>query len=70
MQRILLISDTHGNIESINELALKSRADFVIHAGDVGFYDQKSVSRISPRELRLLISHADITIEDFLDAMK
>lgn len=60
MQRILLISDTHGNIDLINDLALKSQADFVIHAGDLGFYDQESISHISPRELRLLISHSPI----------
>lgn len=60
MQRILLISDTHGKLNSVNELALRSKADFVIHAGDVGFYDEKSISRLSPRELRLLISHSPI----------
>src|SRR5580704_8548048 len=58
MKRILLLSDTHGNLDIINELALKLSADCVIHAGDFGFYDEKSVYRLSHRELRLLITHS------------
>ncbi len=58
MTRILLISDTHGNLDIINELALKTNADCIIHAGDFGFYDEKSVYRLSHRELRLLITHS------------
>ncbi|NOY68104.1 MAG: hypothetical protein GXP53_01230 [Deltaproteobacteria bacterium] len=32
--RLLLISDTHGKLGIINELARHVRADAVIHAGD------------------------------------
>lgn len=56
MKKILLLSDTHGNLDIINELALKLSADCVIHAGDFGFYDENSVYRLSHRELRLLIT--------------
>lgn len=56
--RILLISDTHGKIDLINEMADRTKADFVIHAGDFGFYDQDSIHRLSPRELRLLVTHS------------
>ncbi len=58
MYRILLISDTHGKIDLINEMANRTKADFVIHAGDFGFYDQDSIYRLSPRELRLLVTHS------------
>lgn len=58
MHKILLISDTHGNLDRVNELASHTNADFVIHAGDFGFYDDESVKRLSPRELRLLITHS------------
>jgi predicted phosphodiesterase len=34
--RFLLISDTHGKLGVIDELATKVRADAVIHAGDFG----------------------------------
>ena len=60
MRRILLISDTHGNLDIINEKATQTSADFVIHAGDFGFYDEQSISRLSPRELRLLVTHSPV----------
>lgn len=60
MQRILLISDTHGNLDIVNEKAAQTNADFVIHAGDFGFYDEQSIFRLSPRELRLLVSHSPV----------
>ena len=60
MRRILLISDTHGNLDIINQMVAQTNADMVIHAGDFGFYDDQSINRLSPRELRLLISHSPI----------
>jgi len=51
--RFLLISDTHGQLGVINELAAQTQADAVIHAGDFGFYDDGSYDRLSERELRL-----------------
>jgi hypothetical protein len=58
--RLLLITDTHGKIGSINELAAHVRADAVLHAGDFGFYDDGSFERLSDRELRLHVVHADL----------
>ena len=58
MTRILLLSDTHGNINIINTLVEKTRADMVIHAGDFGFYNESSYKHISSRELLLLVSHS------------
>jgi predicted phosphodiesterase len=43
MRKILLISDTHGNLDIINEKVMQTKADFVIHAGDFGFYDEQSL---------------------------
>ncbi|WP_131781192.1 metallophosphoesterase family protein [Legionella gresilensis] len=60
MRRILLISDTHGNLDIINEKVNQTKADIVIHAGDFGFYDEQSIYRLSPRELRLLIAHSPV----------
>lgn len=42
MRKILLVSDTHGKLDCINQLAEKTKADLVIHAGDFGFYDDSS----------------------------
>ncbi len=60
MRRILLISDTHGNLDIINEKIAQTNADMVIHAGDFGFYDEQSINRLSPRELRLSIAHSPV----------
>ncbi|WP_238585577.1 metallophosphoesterase family protein [Legionella quateirensis] len=47
VRRILLISDTHGNLDIINEKVNQTQADMVIHAGDFGFYDEQSIYRLS-----------------------
>ncbi|QDP72137.1 metallophosphoesterase family protein [Legionella israelensis] len=60
MRRILLISDTHGDLDIINEKVAQTNADMVIHAGDFGFYDDQSVYRLSPRELRLSVAHSPV----------
>jgi len=58
--RLLLISDTHGRLAVIGELAHRVRADAVIHAGDFGFFDDGSFERLADRELRLHIAHSDL----------
>src|ERR1700733_5994811 len=58
MIKILLISDTHGHLDVINNLVEKTNADIVIHAGDFGFYNESSYKHISSRELLLLVSHS------------
>lgn len=62
--RFLLISDTHGKLGIINELAARTKADVVIHAGDFGFYDEGSCARLADRELRLLVIHSDLPKEE------
>ena len=51
MRRILLISDTHGSLDIINEKVAETNADMVIHAGDFGFYDDQSINRLSPQRV-------------------
>ncbi len=51
--RLLLISDTHGRLGIINELAGHVRADVVIYAGDFGFFDDGGSERLLDRALRL-----------------
>ncbi|MFO9088671.1 metallophosphoesterase [Legionella pneumophila serogroup 1] len=60
MRKILLISDTHGNLDIINKKVNQTQADMVINAGDFGFYDEQSIYRLSQRELRLLVSHSPV----------
>ncbi len=38
-----------GNLRSLNELAKQARADYIIHTGDFGFYDDTSLERIAEK---------------------
>lgn len=38
-----------GNLKSLNELAKVARADYIIHTGDFGFYDESSLDRIADK---------------------
>ena len=38
-----------GNLKSLNELAKQARADYIIHTGDFGFYDESSLDRIAEK---------------------
>ena len=38
-----------GNLKSLNDLATQARADFIIHTGDFGFYDEDSLKRIADK---------------------
>lgn len=61
--KILLISDTHGELRWINLRVRETGADAVIHAGDFGFYDEESPERLSDRELALRIVHSSLPEE-------
>lgn len=58
--RLLLLSDTHGALGQIDELAARVGADAVLHAGDFGFYDDGSVDRLEARELFLRVIHSNL----------
>jgi len=58
--RFLLVSDSHGQLGLVDNLAVHTQSDAVIHAGDFGFYDDGSYERLSDRELRLLIVHSSL----------
>jgi len=62
--KLLLISDTHGKLGIIDDLAARTEADAVIHAGDFGFHDDGSYERLSDRELQLRIVHSDLSSTD------
>jgi predicted phosphodiesterase len=68
--RLLLLSDTHGHLDSIDRLARDVRADAVVHAGDFGFYDDGSAERLESRELFLRVVHSDLPDEAKQQAKK
>ncbi|KAJ3441146.1 metallophosphoesterase family protein [Anaeramoeba flamelloides] len=56
--RILLITDTHGHLSSINKLIEKYNCDYVLHAGDFGLYDNEhSPFELEERECYLHVLH-------------
>ena len=38
-----------GNLKSLNDLAQQARANYIIHTGDFGFYDEDSLKRIADK---------------------
>ena len=38
-----------GNLRQLNELARNAKADYIIHTGDFGFYDDTSLDRIAEK---------------------
>jgi len=50
LRKTALISQSEtGHLQSLNELARNARADFIIHTGDFGFYDERSMDRIAEK---------------------
>lgn len=46
---VLTSSSPAGNLRSLNDLAKSARADYIIHTGDFGFYDDSSLERIAEK---------------------
>ena len=38
-----------GNLKSLNDLAQQARANYIVHTGDFGFYDEDSLQRIADK---------------------
>ena len=55
--KVIALSDTHGNIDIINELAKRHQADAVLHCGDFGFFTYQRLEEITKKELYLNLAH-------------
>ncbi len=49
MTQYPFVDSPAGNLKSLNELAKQARADYIIHTGDFGFYDDSSLDRIADK---------------------
>lgn len=38
-----------GNLRQLNELGRNAKADYIIHTGDFGFYDDESLNKIAEK---------------------
>ncbi len=61
--RILVLSDTHGHLHIMNELASKHKVDAIVHCGDFGFMSTSRIKGIPDRELSLLVHHSHLKEE-------
>ncbi|KAF2396964.1 hypothetical protein EJ06DRAFT_181146 [Trichodelitschia bisporula] len=61
--RVLCIADVRGNLRSLNDLARDARANYIIHTGDFGFYDDKSLDRIAEKTLRHVAQYSPLLTE-------
>jgi hypothetical protein len=44
-----------GNLKSLNDLAQQAKANYIIHTGDFGFYDEDSLQRIADKYVFLAL---------------
>ncbi|KAK0708151.1 hypothetical protein B0H67DRAFT_330029 [Lasiosphaeris hirsuta] len=61
--RVLCIADVRGNLRSLNDLAKSARADYIIHTGDFGFYDDSSLERIAEKTLKHVAQYSPLISE-------
>ncbi|KAK7181994.1 hypothetical protein DPSP01_006225 [Paraphaeosphaeria sporulosa] len=58
--RVLCVADVRGNLQSLNQLAADARANYIIHTGDFGFYDDKSLDRIAEKTLKHVAQYSPL----------
>lgn len=58
--RVLCVADVRGNLRSLNTLANQARADYIIHTGDFGFYDETSLERIAEKTLKHVAQYSPL----------
>ena len=56
--KILLISDTHGRVNAVNQVVAETGADACFHMGDLCVYTKESVRRFSTDMLMKQVKHA------------
>ncbi|EXJ90754.1 hypothetical protein A1O1_03858 [Capronia coronata CBS 617.96] len=62
--RVLCIADVRGNLKSLNELAKTAKADYILHTGDFGFYDNTSLERIAEKTLKHVAQYSPLLNEN------
>ncbi|TID13190.1 ser/Thr protein phosphatase family protein [Venturia nashicola] len=61
--RVLCVADVRGNLRSLNTLAKEARANYIVHTGDFGFYDDRSLDRIAEKTLRHVAQYSPLLAE-------
>ncbi|KAK5083879.1 hypothetical protein LTR05_006386 [Lithohypha guttulata] len=58
--RVLCIADVRGDLRSLNELAKTANANYILHTGDFGFYDDSSLERIAEKTLKHVAQYSPL----------
>ncbi|KAK0899923.1 hypothetical protein LTR02_009419 [Friedmanniomyces endolithicus] len=61
--RVLCIADVRGNLRQLNDHARNANADYIIHTGDFGFYDNASLDRIAEKTLKHVAQYSPLLSE-------
>ncbi|SMR51062.1 unnamed protein product [Zymoseptoria tritici ST99CH_1A5] len=61
--RVLCVADVRGNLRQLNDLARNAKADYIIHTGDFGFYDDTSLERIAEKTLKHVAQYSPLLAE-------
>lgn len=59
-----------GNLRSLNDLAKQARANYIIHTGDFGFYDDTSLDRIVEKTLKHVAQYSPLIPEPVKKAIQ
>ncbi|KAI9708581.1 MAG: hypothetical protein M1820_003799 [Bogoriella megaspora] len=62
--RVLCVADVRGNLQSLNDLAKQAKADHIIHTGDFGFYDERSLDSIAEKTLKHVAQYSPLLAEN------
>ena len=68
--KILLISDTHDNLDCVNRLAARHDADACFHLGDLSAYTKESVQRFPVEMLLKQLQHSPHISEEEYASLK
>ncbi|KAJ9132181.1 Ser thr protein phosphatase [Pleurostoma richardsiae] len=68
--RVLCIADVRGNLRSLNDLAKQANANYIIHTGDFGFYDDTSLERIADKTLKHVAQYSPLISEPVKKAIQ
>ncbi|KAK4928998.1 hypothetical protein LTR66_016189 [Elasticomyces elasticus] len=58
--RVLCVADVRGDLRSLNDLAKTANANYILHTGDFGFYDNSSLERIADKTLKHVAQYSPL----------
>jgi len=63
LKTLAILTRATGNLRQLNDLARSAKADYIIHTGDFGFYDESSLDRIAEKTLKHVAQYSPLLPE-------